>query len=113
MKKQEKPFILIGAAFFIFLLYLLTLQENKMKLLKSNIEYTNAVILDFSSGPRGRHYLDYVFLVNGTNYHGSGKHYPNSDTLSKGNSIVIVYDKTNPDNNKPERDFIIQTQPRD
>ena len=105
MKKEEKPFILIGAVFLIFLMYLLSLQENKMKSLKSNIEYTNAVIFDFSSGPRGRRYFDYVFFIDGTKYQGGGKHYPQTDTLSVGDSIVIVYDKTNPISSKPKRDI--------
>lgn len=77
----------------------------KRNSLDKNIEYTDAIIVDFSSGPRMRYYLEYKFLVNGKAHHGSGKHYPKSDTLSIGDTVVVVYDRMNPDNNKAFRDY--------
>ena len=73
------------------------------KALARNSEYTNAVIFDFSETREA--YLKYVFFINETKYKGSGFHYPNSDILSIGDSIVIVYDRTNPTNNMTKRDF--------
>ena len=48
--------------------------------------------------------LDYEFFVSGTKYQSSGQHYP-SDTLAVGDTIIVVYDKTNPKNNKAWRDY--------
>ncbi|WP_147336338.1 DUF3592 domain-containing protein [Bacteroides oleiciplenus] len=77
----------------------------KRNSLNKSVEYTDAVIVDFSSGPRMRCYLDYKFFVNGKAYHGSGKYYSKSDTLSIGDTVVVVYDRTNPNNNKVYRDY--------
>ncbi len=38
-------------------------------------------------------------------YQGEGKPYPRYDTLSVGDTIAVVYDKTDPDNNIPERNY--------
>lgn len=73
--------------------------------LDENLEYSNAVIVKFYLGMRARHRLDYKFFVEKKEYTGSGTYYPTSDTFSVGDTIVIVYDKTNPDNNMSERDY--------
>jgi hypothetical protein len=105
MKRKDFILYLFSGIITIFMVYLTKVGIQKRKSLETNLEYTNAIILKFSSGPRGRRYIDYAFSVNGTKYQGSGKHYPQSDHLSIGDTIVIVYDKTNPASSKPERDF--------
>ena len=105
IRKHELPFLFIAALFIILCVFLLYTDIQKEKSLRANFEYTHAVILSFSSGPRGRYYLDYNYFVNGIKYQGSGKHYPKSDILSIGDTIVVVFDKTNPVNSRPERDF--------
>jgi hypothetical protein len=47
----------------------------------------------------------YKHYVNERLFSGRGQYYPNHDTLLVGDTILIVYDKTNPDNNKPYRDY--------
>jgi hypothetical protein len=89
----------------IFLAYFLIGDAIKVQSLKKNIEFTKAVIIDFTSGPRLRYYIDYKFYVNGEEYYGSGKHYTESDTFSVGDTITIVYDRSNPDNNRTYRDY--------
>ena len=105
MKKEEIPFILIGAIFVTVLAYMLIIELKKQKSLELNWEYCDAVILNFVPGMRGRYSLEYIYFINETKYQGRGTHYPKSDTLSIGDTIVIVYDKTNPAYSKHERDF--------
>lgn len=108
MKKTFKKDILLYLFSLIIVIcigYLIFGGVVKRNSLDKNAEYTDAVIVDFSSGPRMRCYLDYKFYVNGKVYHGSGKHYPKSDTLSIGDTVVVVYDRMNPDNNKAFRDY--------
>lgn len=78
---------------------------NKNSSLKRNLEFSNAVILEFQSGTRQRNYLNYRFISNGEKYIGTGRYYPNSDIFAVGDSILIVYDRANPENNKTRRDY--------
>lgn len=84
-----------------FLLY----DYSKLTSLKSNLEYAKAIITDISKGTKGRRYIDYIFFVNKKQYKGYGKHYLKSDTFLIGDTILIVYDKTNPGNNRTYRDI--------
>lgn len=52
-----------------------------------------------------RLYVDYKFFINGREYYGNGKHYSKSDTFLVGDTITVVYDRTNPDNNEPYKDY--------
>lgn len=84
MMKISKKDILL--CFYILIIvictgYLIFGGVVKSNSLDKNAEYTDAVIVDFSSGPRMRRYLDYKFYVNGKVYHGSGKYYLKSDTF--------------------------------
>jgi len=105
IKKNELPFLILAILFIAFCVFLLLVNVRKVKSLERNSEYTNAVILDFSFGSRGRYYLDYDYFVNGKEYHGSGKYYPGSDLFSVGDTIEIVYDRTNSDSSMPLRDY--------
>jgi len=107
MKIQKKNIIpyLFSAVLFIFATYIIVGGFLKQLSLSKNGTFTEAVILDFRSGPRGSSYLDYNYFVNGIKLHGSGRHYPRSDTLSIGDTILIVFDKTNPVSSKPARDL--------
>lgn len=106
MKKSENIVVyLLTIIGIIFVFYLQIEAVIKKRSLDRNLEYSRAVIVDFSSGPRMRYYLDYNFFIEEKEYQGSGKYYPASDTLSVGDTITVVYDRTNPDNNRPERDY--------
>ena len=106
MKKEEKPILLIAAILIAVVVYFFIEHYKTVKSLERNVEHTNAVIYDLSIGTRGRYYLKYYYLVDGIKYHGNGKWYPKSDTLSVKDTIVIIYDRTNNGFSKPERDFL-------
>lgn len=89
----------------IFLAYLLIGGIIKQRSLDKNLEYSKAIVIDHFYTVRYTDYFSYEFFVEEKKYQGSGKHYPASDTLSVGDTITVVYDKTNPDNNRPERDI--------
>jgi FlaA1/EpsC-like NDP-sugar epimerase len=80
---------------------------HKYKFLKENGEDANAVIYEFSrSGKNGRNtMLHYNYIVNGIEYKRIGKWYPNRDTLSVGDTIIIKYSKEEPARSKPVRDL--------
>lgn len=107
MKKlNPKDIFLILLTFIIMVstFYILIGDIIRERSLNANLKYTNAVIVNFSSGPRLRYYVEYKFSVNNNEYQGSGKHYPNTDVFSINDTILVVYDKSNPNNNKPWRD---------
>ena len=89
----------------IFLAYLVIGGIIKKQSLDENLEYSKAVVVDHFYTVRYTNYFSYEFFVEEKKYQGSGKHYPASDTLSVGDTITVVYDKTNPYNNRPERDI--------
>jgi len=77
--------------------------------LKKNGEYTNAVIYEFAKVKNGksgyRAILRYRYIVDDVEYKGWGIWYPYSDTLSIGDSIIIMYDKKQPSFKKTKRDL--------
>jgi hypothetical protein len=89
----------------IFLAYLVIGGIIKKQSLDENLEYSKAVVVDHFYTVRYTDYFSYEFFVEEKKYQGRGKYYPASDTLSVGDTITVVYDKTNPDNNRPERDI--------
>lgn len=103
--KKDTVYWGLNAIIFAFLLFIIIGGVVKNNSLSVNLNYTNAVITDFRSGPRLSNYFDYDFTIDGKRYQGSGEYYPKKESLSIGDSILIVYDGTNPDNNKPYRDF--------
>ena len=105
MKRKDIILYLFCAIMFMFMAYILVGGFFKQSSLQQNRKDTKAVIIDFSTGPHGRFYLDYNYFVNGIKHQGSGKYYPKSDVLSVGDTIIIVYDEMNPSSNKPYRDY--------
>jgi hypothetical protein len=93
----------------IFFVPLWICEQSRQISLEINGKYASAVIhdLSFSGGKASKSYkLYYNFFVDSIKYKGLGKWYPNSDTLSVGDTIAIIYDKTNPAyNNQTKRDF--------
>ena len=89
----------------IFLAYLVIGGIIQKQSLDENLENSKAVVVDHFYTVRYTNFFSYDFFVEEKKYQGSGKHYPASDTLSVGDTITVVYDKTNPDNNRPERDI--------
>jgi hypothetical protein len=105
MKKDEKYITLpITIAFFLFVAYIIVDYVYNQQSLKENAKNESATIKEFTSSKNG-HYFIYQFNINGNEYKGRGTYYPNGDKLSIGDTISIVYDKTNPANNQSIRDF--------
>jgi hypothetical protein len=105
IKKQEIIPLILCVIFIASMFYCIIYKTREYKSLSNNLEYSNATIIGFSPGPRMRYYLDYKFFVEEKEYQGGGRHYPASDTLVVGDTIIVVYDKTNPKNNKAWRDY--------
>lgn len=103
MIKKEDTMQVIFPILVILIVALLVQNGPKEKSLSDNLMYAKAAIVDFYGIKSGR-YLKFIYYVDGKQYFGSGHHYPKSDTFSIGDSIRIVYDKTNPEYSKPSRD---------
>ena len=107
MKIQSKDFILylFSAIGFIFVAYILIGGFLKQSSLRRNGKEIDAVIERFHEGSRGWNSIYYYYFINEVKYQGGGMYYPKSDTLSIGDTIIVIYDKTNFSSSKPERDF--------
>ena len=103
-KKYEAVLWLGGIACWIFVFYLLIGATHKKHSLDKNRVRSKAIVDDFFS-IRYTDFFGYHFWVDGKEYQGSGWYYPESDTLSVGDTVIIYYDSTNPDNNKLEREY--------
>ena len=108
-KQSRKKYETIFWIFFdivggIFILYLIIGAAHKKHSLDKNRVRSKAIVDDFFS-IRYTDFFGYHFLVGDKEYQGSGWYYPESDTLSVGDTVIIYYDSTNPDNNKLEREY--------
>jgi len=106
MKNKKKIIYYVTSIIcFTFLTYLVVGGIIKKRSLDKNAEYTKAIVIDYFYTVRYTDYFSYKFRIDNKEYQGSGRHYPSSDTLSVGDTIIIVYDRENPDNNKPKREY--------
>ena len=103
-KTYETMLWLGGIACWIFVFYLLIGAIHKKHSLDKNRVRSKAIVDDFFS-IRYTDFFGYHFWVDGKEYQGSGWYYPESDTLSMGDTVIIYYDSTTPDNNKLEREY--------
>ena len=104
IKKKEIPGIIVGSIFIIVMMYGAIISHKKYNSLKRNWKYTYGIIYDLSLGPRARWYIDYYYYINNIKYQGYGRWYPDSDNVSIGDTIVIVYDTTNVSYSRVARD---------
>ena len=102
-KIYETMLWLGGIACWIFVFYLLIGTIHNKHSLDKNRVRSKAIVDDFFS-IRYTDFFGYHFWVDGKEYQGSGWYYPESDTLSVGDTVIIYYDSTNP-NNKLEREY--------
>jgi len=105
MKRKDIIFYLISAVLFIFTAYICIGGFLKQSSLRKNGKDIDAVIVRLHEGSRGWNSLYYHYFIDDVKYQGSGRYYPKTDVLSIGDTIVIVYDKTNLSSSKPLRDF--------
>ncbi len=94
-------FVIIG---WTFVAYVLTKAIINKISLNKNFEYANAVVNGFGY-VKNADYVNYIFFVDSSKCQGSWRYYPASEKISIGNTIMIVFDKTNPENNRLARDF--------
>jgi uncharacterized protein YxeA len=94
--KVNRIYTIITCVLILLFVIIMGIQLYKNKSLKENAVYLKTVISDLGVTGKGSPYIRYRFDVNGISYKGSGRRYSN-DAI--GDSIWIVYDKTNPSNN--------------
>lgn len=76
-------------------------------LLKKHGEYTNAVIYKFTKGGKnGRlKQFRYNYVVDGVKYEGWGEWREKYDTLSIGDTVIIMYNRKKPSHCRTKRDL--------
>lgn len=105
-KKNVKDiiWIIIGTVLTIVFIIIVVGGIVKKKSLYDNAECAKAVVIDHFFSIRKGKYFSYVFIINKTKYSGSAQYYK-SYNIAVGDTINVIYDKTNPNNNMPEWDF--------
>ena len=104
MTLKDKFCIGLNVILVPLILYITIVGYLSYSSLSKNKEFARAVITNFST-IKNRNYLEYIFLLDTTVYEGEGRYFPRKDSFVIGDTIVIVYDKTNPKNNRPWRDL--------
>ena len=101
LSKTEKW--ITGIFFLVFLPCICVYHQKKDNSLYRNPEFTHAVVFKLTKGGyRTSSNVHYEFSVNDVKYQGFGRREVNIDKI--GDRIVVIYDKTNPHNNKPCRE---------
>lgn len=98
MKKIIEYIILIALT--CFLAYILIGGFIKKKSLHDNAENALAIVMDSSVTTRNGNRFFYKFKVDNTEYIGNWVNFRDNPLLA-GDTILIVYDTTNPENNTP------------
>ena len=87
-----------GVIIIVIVLVLILIGQMQGNALKKNPCYTKGVIIKIDTGSRGSMYLFFIFFV-------EGKQYESSVSISfcrsckPKDSVLVVYQKDNPDNN--------------
>ena len=107
MKLSKKDIVLyfFSTIGIMFLLYLLIGGIILKRSFDKNLEYSEAIVIDYFYTIKQTNYFSYKFFIEEEEYQGSGKYYPRSDTLSVGDTIIVVYDRRRPDNNRVQREY--------
>lgn len=104
-KRKDRVFLVLAIIGWIFIAYLIIGGIVKRQSMDNNLEYSNAIVIDYFYTIRYTDFFSYSFFVGEKEFRGSGKYYPLIDTLSVGDSIIVVYDRKNPNNNSTYRDY--------
>lgn len=97
---------LVWTGVFLFLACCMIDTIRKKKSLLNHPQYAYAVIIGYWPGAYHYQRAEYIFRLNGNSYKGKGYRY-SGDNI--GDSILILFDQTNPENSKPYRDFPLDT----
>ena len=104
IKKQEIIPLVAAILYFIALAYLFAVDVKERKSLTRHMESCYATITGFSTGTKSKSYIDYQFCVEEKVYKGHGRP-RKGDTFRIGDSLLVVYDSTNPETNEPKRQY--------
>ena len=88
------------------LAYLIIGGLMKRQSLNKNWEYAEAVVMDHFFRIRYTHYFSYKFSVGENEYQGEGRYFSENDTISAGDTITVIYDRTDPNNSATLRDYL-------
>ena len=89
------------------LAYLIIGGLMKRQSLNKNWEYAEAVVMDHFFRIRYTHYFSYKFSVGENEYQGEGRYFSENDTISAGDTITVIYDRTDPNNSATLRDYLV------
>lgn len=100
-------YLLYSVIITLILILIFIFTSIEIRSLMKNAECTNGVIYELTGcSKNGRTpCLRYNYIVDGIKYKDRGSWYPKGDFLSVGDTIIIIYDKTDPANSKPKYDF--------
>ena len=104
IKKQEIIPLVAAILYFIAIAYLSAVDVKEMKSLTRHMGSCYATITGFSTGTKSKSYIDYQFCVEERVYKSHGRP-RKGDTFRIGDSLLVVYDSTNPENNMPKRQY--------
>lgn len=106
MNKKETIFMyVIGIVCFAFLAFIVIYPLVLRRSLDNNLEYTNAIVTGDTFVKRADHYFGYRFTVGKDEYKGWGFNYIRTEVFSEGDTVLVVYDRTNPNNNSLYRSY--------
>lgn len=86
--------------------YLVIRSLIRRQSLNKNWEYAEAVVMDHFFRIRYTHYFSYKFSVGENEYQGEGRYFSENDTISAGDTITVIYDRTDPNNSATLRDYL-------
>lgn len=74
--------------------------------LNKNWEYAQAIVIDDFSSSKYTDYFRYTFSIGENVYKGSGTYDRDSEIVLVGDTVTVIYDKTDPENNMALRDYM-------
>lgn len=95
---------------FAFLVFIITYAILRKRSLDNNKEFTNAIVIDHYFNIRGVDHFSFRFVVDNEGYTGHGQ-CCGGDSFIVGDTVLVVYDRTNPSNNEYYRDYINSLRP--
>lgn len=104
-KKETIIMYVIGIVCFAFLAFIVIYPIVLQRSLDNNLEYTNAIVTGDTFVKRTDHYFGYRFNVGNNEYKGWGFNYVRTEVFSEGDTVLVVYDRTNPNNNSLYRSY--------
>ncbi len=90
---------------FLCIIIIISIVNRDNTSLENNAKCVKAIVIDDFYGIRYTDYFRYVFIANDTVYKGDSRYYKDIETISVGDTIMIVYESTDPHNNIPLREY--------